>query len=241
MTLKRALLAGVFIAAAPVAALADIVGTYVATEGKERQTMTLSYKDDRHIRMDIGAQAYMLVSGEKAYLVTRDGGETVVMDLDTMPKMAMPGQKPDAKEDKTSIRKTGKKETVAGITGEVYEILSGGERHEVVLSTDKRAQALNKAFMALGKRMAQGLGAGMSAQLDLAAREAQKHGYGGLLRADQSFVLQSLEEKSKPAGFYELPKGSKPVEMPPMPAFDPAMMQQMQQQMQQMMKQQQGR
>lgn len=241
MSLKRVLLAGVLLAVAPVAALADTVGTYLAIEGKERQTMTLSYKDERHIRMDIGKQAYMLVSGDKAYLVTRDGGETVVMDLDKMPKFAMPAQKAAAAEPKTSIRKTGRKETVAGITGDVYEIQSGKERHEVVLSTDKRAQALNKAFMALGKRMAQGLGAEMSSQLDIATREAQKHGYGGLLRADQSFVLQSLGEKSTPAGFYELPRGSQPVEMPAMPEIDPAMMQQMQQQMQQMMKQQQGR
>lgn len=239
--MKHFLLA-VAVAALPAAALADIVGTYQAGAAKERQTMTISYKDDNSIRMDVGNNSWMLVTGSKAYMVTQDDGETTVIDIDSLPKFAMPKGKPvakaDGKEPKVVINKTGRTETIAGIKGDVYDIRVDNERHEVVLSTDKKAQVLNKAFMALSKRMAQSLGADMSAQLELASREAQKHGYGGLLRSNQDFVLQSLKETALPASHYALPKGAAPMQMPAMPQFDPAMMQQMQKQMQQMMKDQ---
>lgn len=239
--MKRIALA-IALAATPALALADIVGTYLAGEGAKKQPMTISYKDDQHIRMDMGQGSYMLVAGAKAYMVTVDRGETTVIDLDSMPKFNMPGM-PAPATDKTAsdvnVVKTGRRETVAGIAGDVYEITAGGKKHEAVLSTDKRALGLANAFMAMSSRLAQSLGAQSAQQIELATREARKHGYGGVLRSDQSFVLKEVADKSLPASHYALPQGSAPMEMPGMPAgFDPAAMEQMQQQMQKMMKQQ---
>lgn len=235
--MKRFALA-VALSALSAVAVADIVGTYAGGSAAQGQALTISYKDDSHIRMDVGQGSYMLVSGSKAYLVTgaADGG--MVIDLDTLPKFAMPGGKaPKATDPKVTVTRTGRSETVAGLKGDVFEIVADGQKHEVVLSSDRKALGLNKAFMALGKRMAQSLGPDLSRQLEMASREAQKQGYGGLLRSDRDFVLQAVKETALPASHYALPKGAAPMAVPAMPQMDPAMMQQMQE----MMRQQQGR
>lgn len=237
--MKRLALA-VALAACSAAALADTVGTYTTGDAQHPQDMTISYKDDQHIRMDVGQGNYLLVTGSKAYMVSGAGGRTTVIDMDTMPKFAMPATKP-VNTANFKITKTSRTETIAGLRGDVYEVTYDNQKHESVLSPDKRALGLNKAFLALAKRMGQSLGADTAAQIELATREAQKHGYGGLLRSDRNMVLKSVAEKAMPASHYQLPAGATPMQIPKMPQVDPAAMQQMQQQMQQMMKQQQGK
>lgn len=238
--MKRLALA-VALAAAPLAALADTVGTYLTSDGQHQQTMTISYKNDQAIRMDVGQGTYMLVTGPKVYTVTNQGGQLTVIDMDSMPKLKGAVAK-DINPANSKVTKTGRTETIAGIKGDVYEITYENQKHEAVMSADKRAQALNKAFVAIAKRMGETLGADTAAQINLALEQAKKYGNLGLLRSDRNFVLQSVGDKSLPASHYELPKGAAPMQIPKMPQFDPAQMQQMQQQMlqmqQQMMKQQ---
>lgn len=222
-------------------AFADTVGTYLMTGGGKNQTLSISYKNDQAIRMDVGQGTYMLVSGAKVYMVTNQGGQVTVIDMDTLPKFAMPQAKTQADPSKVKVTKTSRSETIAGIRGDVYEIQVEGTLHEAVISTDKRMQGLNKAFTALARRMGQALGGDTASQIELALQQAQKHGGGGLLRSDRTMVLQSVGEKAQPASHYQLPAGAKPMQMPAMPAMDPAMikqMQQLQQQMQQKMQQQ---
>lgn len=230
--MKRPVFAAL-LALLPAAALADTVGTYLASGDGESQQLTISYKDERNIRMEVGKGSYVLITGDKAYTVHVQGSETTVVDLDTLPKLgALPpghppktGSKP-AREPK--ITKTGRTETIAGIKGDVYEVVDeDGKRYEVVLSTDKRVQVLNRAMAAVGKRMAQSLGAGVAEEIDRGMKQAEKLGYGGVLRAGNEFRLQSLQEKAQPAGHYALPRGAAPMKMPAMPAmpqFDPSMM-----------------
>lgn len=241
--MKRLALAAL-LASLSATALADTVGTYLlASEGKS-QTMTVSYKNDQSIRMDVGQGTYMLVSGAKVYMVTSQGGQTTVVDMDTLPKFAVPQGKATEAQGKAKVTKTGRTETIAGVKGDVWEIVADGQKHEAVISTDKRVQGLNKAFNALARRMGQALGGDSARQIELALAEAQKHGTGGLLRSDRNMVLQSVSERSLPSSHYQLPAGAKPMTMPAMPdmskmpGMDPAAMKQMQQQMQQMMKQQ---
>lgn len=228
----------VALASLSASAFADTVGSYLLSSEKSKQTMTISYKNDQAIRMDVGQGSYMLVNGSKVYMVTNQNGEVTVMDMDSMPKFAMPPPAKQAANSNAKVTKTGRTETIAGVKGDVYEILVDGKKHEAVVSNDKRVQGLQKAFTALAKKMGQAMGADTSAQIELAMREAQKYGNGGLLRSDQAMVLQSVGEKSLPASHYQLPAGAAPMQMPAMPAMDPAMMKQMQEAMQKMQQQQ---
>ncbi|HEY0664269.1 MAG TPA: hypothetical protein VGD18_06650, partial [Thiobacillaceae bacterium] len=127
-------------------AFADTVGSYLLSSEKSKQTMTISYKNDQAIRMDVGQGSYMLVNGSKVYMVTNQNGEVTVMDMDSMPKFAMPPPVKQAANGTAKVTKTGRTETIAGVKGDVYEILVDGKKHEAVVSNDKRVHGLQKAF-----------------------------------------------------------------------------------------------
>ena len=228
----RLALAGVTLIAAP-AAFADTVGSYLIGKDDKKQTLTISYRNDNAIRMDMGHGAWTLVTGAKVYMVTEREGKVTVIDMASMPKFAMPEQKKTGA-GKATINRTGRKETIAGIPGEVIEITTAADgqaapqKHEAVISTDKRALGLSKAFIALGKRLGQAMGGGTSAQVEQALRDSGQLGTGALLRTDQVMVLQSVAEQALPASHYQLPAGATPMQMPVM---DPAAMKAMQEAM----------
>lgn len=246
--MKRLVLAALVLAM-PLPALADVIGTYLITHGDRTQSMTLTYKDDQHIRMDTGQGNYLLITGDKVYAVANAQGKVQAVDLASMPKFLLPKGKA-ADEGNVAIRKTGRSETIAGIKGDVYEIVVDGETSEAVLSTDRRAAPLSKAFLAMAKRMGDVLGGDTADAIEAATREAQKYGYGALLRANRQMVLQAVADSPLPVSYYQLPPGVTPTEIPafgggqggarPMPQMDPATMKKMQEAMQKMM-QQQGR
>ena len=98
---------------------ADIVGTWKTGNG---ETLTVSYRDKNHIRMDAGAEGYMLVSGDKVYLVSQSDGKWMAMDMDEMAgMMKLFGQKPPhttgESAGETRFEPTGRKETIAGYEG----------------------------------------------------------------------------------------------------------------------------
>lgn len=229
MNHMQRLMATLVMSALPMPALADTVGVYQMKDkaGKDKRTMSVSYKSDQAIRMDVAEGQYMLVTGSKVYMVSLRKGKWTAMDMDSMPKFNMPvGNKTEKSGGK--VTKTGRTETIAGVKGDVWEITTEeGEKHEMVVSSDSRAKGLSRAFAAMAMKMGQGMGSGMSAQINAAMKESSKT--GGLLRVDQHMVLASLEDKSQPAGYYQLPAGT---EMQQMPKMDPAMMQKMQEMMQ---------
>lgn len=238
----------------PAAVLADTVGTYLLGDPQKQHAMTISYKDDQHVRMETGEHGYMLMTGSKFYMVTTEHGQTRAIDMDTLPQFAVPKQDKKFDPSKVKITKTGRSETVAGIKGDVYTIdTEDGHHAEVVLSTDKRVVPLTSAFHALAKHMAEKFDGSASAGIEL----AYSKGYGALLRSNQNMVLQSVGDKSLPASNYELPAGVTPMQMPSfggaangqrgagggapqgMPAMDPEVAKKMMEAMQRM-KQQQG-
>ncbi len=209
-------------------AFADTVGVYQLNgkNAKETRTMSVSYKNDQTIRMDISTGQYMLVNGSKIYMVSTHNGKVTAMDMDNMPKFNVPTDAKPHEKSGGKVTKTGRTETIAGVTGDVWEITTEkGEKHEMVVSSDRRVQGLSKAFAALAAKMGQSMGDDIARQLDAARKQAS----GGLLRADKRMVLQSVAEKSQPASFYQLPAGAQTMQMPKM---DPAMMQKMQEMMQ---------
>lgn len=214
-----------FLAATASTGWADIVGTW-KTGGNE--SLKISYRDDNHIRMDTGPDSYMLISGSKAYMLTRSRGKWQAHDLDEMAAMMQMFGKgaldPKAiAESEPRLESTGRTETIAGFKGEVYRAMykdASGRDHwtEVVLSDHPDVKKLNQGWSGLVSRMAQMLGKDTAEALKQATKAAQEQGLGGMLRSGDDMILQSLEKPSLSASHYELPRGVEFVSMPDMGA-----------------------
>ena len=87
-------------------------------------TMTYEYEGDK-LRIDVGQQdSYMLLVDGTVYSVTRSDGEYMVVDVSQAMSMfgsALRDAAPGAADSRVeSFEATGRKETIAGIEGEVY-------------------------------------------------------------------------------------------------------------------------
>ncbi len=140
----------------------------------ERHQSTIEFDGKGSLRMDGGAQqsGYLLVRDNKAYSVVVNDGTPMVIDLASTMKMLGGLAKQGSSEGATagnevarfvSLEKTGASETVAGISGNVYNLTfvddEGQQRTEsLVLSKDARARELTKALTVMGKQMAKAAG-----------------------------------------------------------------------------------
>lgn len=153
--------------------------------------------------------------GKKVYLVSYDGANKTIMDMDEMKKMsqafgAMDSSAENAKQraPKYKIIKTGKKEKIAGISGEVW-IVSGkedGEKftQEMVVTNDKKVvKVAHSMFNTFANMSNSNEGQEML--------EPQK-GYV-ILKVD-TMVLKSFEELKLPSSTYQLPKDGQEQKMP---------------------------
>ncbi|MGK0674587.1 MAG: hypothetical protein ABWU16_07990 [Halothiobacillaceae bacterium] len=155
--MKRPL--GLLLLALPALALADITGVYQLLDGqrKEAGTLIVQMKDARHIRYDMqgGSQGTVsiLLVGDGVYMLTPQG---TVMDMDMVGALAGAFMTPQAKaamQKTPRVEATGRRETVAGLKGEVWRWSEGGHAGEAVLSDDPRARKLGEALEQLGDRM----------------------------------------------------------------------------------------
>jgi ribosomal protein L21E len=203
----------------PCSALAgDVVATWVHKDGS---TMKLSIRDSDHIRMDIQPDSYMLLSGSKFYQIKKSEGQWTAMDMDEMSEMMKKFGKQDSGQINTfkaTYKYTGRKEKIAGYKGKVYlvEINDGAgykQKDEVVFCTHSDIKKVNKAWMIIASRMGKMMGQGMAQAIEQSTKEAEKAGYGGILRSGSELKLQSLEKKSFSPAWYELPEGVKMVNM----------------------------
>lgn len=145
-----------------------------SSEGKSSQT-TVEYDGKGSLRMDGTGSAqngYLLVRDNKAYSVVVNGGTPMVIDLASTMKMLGGLAKNGSSEGATagnevarfvSLDKTGASESVAGISGNVYNLTfvddEGQQKTEsLVLSKDSRARELTKALTMMGKQMAKAAG-----------------------------------------------------------------------------------
>lgn len=223
--MKQSLILSVLLCLSAVAQ-ADIVGSWKVADN---QNITLYYQDDNHIRMDVGHGSYMLIIGDKAYSVTNQGGQKMVMDMAAMGSAmkAFGGSAIKQAEDKAkqydpdsvSYKKTGKQETIAGYKGSVYKMSvkgpKGVETEEFVASQDKDVVLLQKAFMTMSQRMAQSvMGKDSMESFNRAADMAEAKNMGGMLRYGKQMVLQSLENKDLPDSTYAIPKDAMMMNIP---------------------------
>lgn len=216
----------IFLAFTVQANAASNAGTAVfqSKEGGANSTTRFEYLDESTSRMDVEGQkngdAYMLFKGGKALVVTHTQGQTIVMDMAQLSSMASSFGVATDQSTKgftssiDSMKATGKKETVAGIQGEVYQLewLENGEKRqdELVLSKDKKARAYTRAWMN-AIRMMQKAGAQQEIKGDhLVARLDKKK--LGILRLGDRFELKSIKSSSPDVARFEVPEST--MEMP---------------------------
>lgn len=193
----------------------------------------LAAADGSRIRLEFsGAQLRMEAgSGDPGAVIFRDGqayavmqseGETLVMEMGAMLRMAatLAPPVPDAFDDVAEfgeLAATGRKETHAGLTGEVHRLNyrdRKGKTHsmELVLTADARAEAFTRALMQMSTQLA-ALAGTTSAPRGSAALETQLRSRKlGLLRAGNELRVIELSNKTPSAGRFELPAA--PMQMP---------------------------
>ena len=187
---------------------------YITVYDMDGNTQTFMYHDINHAKVinKSGRESSSVYRiDKKIYLVSKKHGRTEVIDMDEMKKMMSSlGSKEQIKRDKKesmpkySIKKTGKRVTVAGIKGEVW-IVSGKEEGEsfketVVVTKDKRVVKTEHAKMKLFLMM------GDSEEDAQNIFEIEK-GYV-TIKAD-GMILKSFKEKDLPKSEYKLPKDIK--------------------------------
>lgn len=184
-------------------ALADMEAVWdVEGEGK----MVISFRDAQNVRMEMDEEGYLLLDEGTIYSVSQQEGQWVAMNMAEIGQMmsAMKGRGPaapgpDDSDDDFKLVDTGRKDTVAGYKGVVYEVVpaDGGPKQIAVLSDHADVMAAQKAFNAMARAMA----GAMSGELPDIPDDLP----GGLLR-NEDIRLVSVKETKKPDGWFDLPK-----------------------------------
>jgi hypothetical protein len=200
--------------AGPALASAGGVATVeVRAEGEVQQVVYEFKGDQLRMGMPGGMEGYMLFTGGVPYMVMT-GEQTMVLDL--RQSMAMVGsmvkmEAPGTVDGFVSLTPTGRRETVAGIPGEVFQLVTteDGQRttREMVLSNDARARKFSEAMLTFGKAMAQLSGVGANdAEFDKAL------GNRGMLRMGSEFQLVRYEDRTPGDDRFRLP--APPTQLP---------------------------
>lgn len=171
---------------------------------------TVEYRDGGYMRMGAGNDAYMLVRDNKMYMVNGTPGQEMVIDAGSVLGMIgnmVPETGTNASE-VGSVDKTGRRETVAGIEGEVWVIsyldAEGRQQStEAVVSTDARAAEFRNAMEDFSRAMLSAMGKDPDA---LNAMDDTLRGEGvGLLRFGDAMKIVNLTSDTVSASRFELP------------------------------------
>ncbi|MBA1146785.1 hypothetical protein H0Z60_06900 [Ectothiorhodospiraceae bacterium WFHF3C12] len=192
---------------APLTGLAGGNATLRADTDAGSGAIEISWSGDGALRMETGTgPGYFIVREGKAYVVMQQGGQTMVMELASMMKMAA-GQVGNVPAGDTfgrveSVNATGASETVAGIEGRVYQVTwtdGDGQRHsgDVVLTDDALVAEMTEAYLGAVQAMS-------GADTD-AYRQSLPEGERGLLRSGEDFRIESISGDEPPPGAFELP------------------------------------
>lgn len=194
------------------AAAAGVAGEWQVRGG---QLIKVEYQSDTAIRLSFGEGSGLLIKGDRQYLLQKLGGDWRVVDLSTLqqmgPLLQMLGQQGagaggvDLEPPEVSVEPLSRRQSVAGIEGEVYRITvkpRDGKPHEVlaVLTEDRRVTALQQALVAIAQRHLQSMGLG-----DMVPDAVVQLQDKGLLRYGKELELKWVEEREIPPSRFELP------------------------------------
>lgn len=172
----------------------------------------LYWQNAQTVRMDMAADpGHILMKNNKVYMVHLDApkGMPQVMEmsgiLQTFSGLAdQDGNMLEGlSQNIQSARNTGASETIAGITGEVYDITikdSKGnvQTRQLVLSNDAIAQELTEALFGVS-------GSLVGTEYLQPFKQALPKGMYGVLRIDSSMVVQSINRNAPAASTFDLP------------------------------------
>ncbi|MEA3523465.1 MAG: hypothetical protein U9R50_10890 [Campylobacterota bacterium] len=191
---------------------------YISIYQMDEETQKIMYHDSSHskiINSSKGDKSAMYFIDDKIYSVQYENGKAKVIDLDQMRSMmgSMGAQEQvNQKQDEFDfkIKKTGKKETVAGIKGEIW-IIEGSDdgetfKDQIVVTKDKRVVKAMHAMTRMFSKMSGGATDDSGNIFEL------EKGYA-TIKSD-GMVLRSFKEKQLPKSDYELPKDAQMQEMP---------------------------
>ena len=200
---KSTLLAAAVAMSAPLAH-AD-KATYNDSNGSR---MVIEYEGD-NVRMTTGDDdSYMLLKDGEAFSVYRNGDAWTVMPLGEV--MGMMGKAVESQGlwslDDFEWEKTGRRETVAGIRGEVFRFEYDGDKSEAVMTRDEDVAAATVAMMSIFTAM-------VDKEVSDTALGSEMKGWG-TLRSEingESMTLVSIDTSRSSAERFELP--AEPMEL----------------------------
>jgi hypothetical protein len=207
---RSMLFAAAALLAAP--AFADLTAVYALAGGEQ---LRVEYRDAANFRIGTDAENYQLMVNGRLYAVAQ--GQ--VIDVQKVSRQIravgadtfLAGLLGDATSDvptDVSVRPLGRRETIAGYTGEVYEAVArtsnGEQRAEIVVADDADLKAVQDALMKVAKDAVAAVGAASSAYTRPLQQVEQQH-LGGLLRYGEDLRLVSLQRTPIAAGRIALP------------------------------------
>lgn len=192
-------------AALPLAVMA--AGT--ATLESDGEAMQVMWQDAETARFgQVNDDDYMLMQSGKVYLVTHEGGQPQVLDIGDMAQMFMAFLDEDTlaelmPDELESIKATGQKETIAGIKGDVYQIVyttrdGNKEEREAVLTGDKTVTELTDVALKTFRTLTG------TPELGKFVESLPKN-RRGILRLDDSHTLASISSDKPKDSLFELP------------------------------------
>ncbi len=162
-------------------------------------------------------EGYLLARDKKIYNITRVNGQQVVMEAADLMRVAgklMPSPTAALEEVSAiiSLKPTKRRETVAGITGTVHELVYEDGRknrrtEELVLAKNPTASEFTTAAIHLGKTLATLAGTVIPPGADDLVARIQADGQG-LLRFGDRFRLNSIDSNTPASSRFEMPQGS---------------------------------
>jgi hypothetical protein len=228
------LLATLALATAPAVQAAGTV-EYEVLSGKERARMSIEWLDNRRMRIDMSmagmpanVKGWQVMRDGKIYSVTVTDGQTMVIEMGGMMKMMGNAigtqglQGADTLGDVQefhSLKPTGRRETVAGVNGEVFLLdyrPGNGQRQqtEVVLSDQRTVREMTEAMLSYGKVLSTAMGntepeGSSRVEAEFKLRQLGMLRFGDQLKAvrvsSQAPSAQRLELPAAPISFPQIP------------------------------------
>jgi len=211
-----------------VGARADMTGVYslVDDKNKDAGTMTIQFRDTQHIRYSFKGKkpaetGALLLVNDTLYAITPQGE---VMDMAMVAGIAgaLGGADKHTKTaPKFTLEASGKKETVAGLVGEVYHWSDGTHAGELVLSQDARAKQLSQAMERVGNHMQQSMGNAHVAAIFRQMRDHSALQGKGIVRSQErsgsGMRLEKISEAPLADALFILPKKTNAAALPGLP------------------------
>lgn len=190
---------------------AELKGSYQLQ--KDRQ-VDLFYRDDQHIRASVDDDKQLIVKEGETWVLKRQEEKWLALNAEGVGGLLRAVTKDRAEEiGPVQLRPLGRKETVAGYPGEVYELSSGDKKIEIVLSDNPDVLALTNAWRLMAQKIGQNLGQKEALRLRQALDTIPRKGKGGLLRQGDNFVLVAIDKKVKSSDV-DFPPDTQVVQLP---------------------------